>query len=395
MPIFEDSMNKSKQNENNLIQYGVNTDLAAKAALNSLSLTKIRSLSILDITKKFGMTIDEAKVLKECVLREPIKEHIIDHLLKNSNFLCNICKGNKGMSYILHHIDPYHETQDNSYDNLIVLCPSDHDLAHRSGLTLSINKKQLKSAKRAWEKQVEHANAKKASRSINIDENAIDYVNVVRIEEACRSIFREVPRTWLSDRLIQKGILDIHGEFDYQFVKNNLSKGKFLFDYMNSGETHHYKELMVKLSDALEFFDIEDFMSARALKTGALEGQFSYFTGGVSVSTPLMPFGIETAAIMMTYRRRNIKIEWTLDPNYFMSTSAIARMRGTVRYTVYCHVRSVAKDESGWVIKASPLLIAPPNVWVDRTPLIKYIKERIHIDDSDDFDVDDIASDEF
>jgi hypothetical protein len=393
-------MKQPKRNENNLIQYGVDTDLAAKAAENSLSLTKIRSLSITDIATKFGMTSDEAGILKECVSREPIKENIIDCLLQRSNFLCNICKGDKGRSYIIHHVDHYQETQDNSYNNLIVLCPTDHDLAHRSGLTLSINKRQLRAAKIAWEKQVEHSNAKKASKSINIDESAIDYVNVVRIEEACRSIFHEIPRTWLSARLIQKGILDIHGAFDYQFVKNNLSGGNYLFDYVNSGETHHYKELMNRLSGAIDFFDIEDFMSARALKSRGLEGQFSYFTGGVSVSVPPMPLGVNTAAILMTYRRRNIRIEWTLDPNYFMSSSAIARMRGTVRYTVYCHVRSITKDESGWLIKASPLLIAPPNVWVDRTPLISYIKRRAQYfsedgDESQDFDFDGADTDEF
>jgi hypothetical protein len=378
-------MKRVERVEGNLIQYGVSNMLANKSAKNSLSLTKIRALSLSDIIEKFGMTKDEANELKKCAERQPISNSVIDCLLSRSNFLCNICKGSKGKSFIIHHIDPYEETQDNCYDNLIVLCPTDHDLAHRSGLTLGIGRQQLKAEKATWETQVERENVRKASRAINIDETAIDYVNVARVEDACRSMFKKIPRTSLSERLARQKILDVDGAFDYEFVKNNLSGGKYLFDYQNSGETDHYRELMQKLSDAVEFVDIEDFMSVTALKAAQLEGRYAYFTGGVNVSTPTLPIVAGASAILMTYRRRRICIEWALDQNYFISMSDICRMRGTVRYTVYCHVRSVVKESGGWRIKASPLLIAPPSIWVDRTPPISYIRKKAQYSFEDDF----------
>ncbi|MNY81462.1 hypothetical protein D3C86_2230450 [compost metagenome] len=58
-----------------------------------------------------------------------------------------------------------------------------------------------------------------------------------------------------------------------------------------------------------------------------------------------------------------------------MSMSAIARIGGTNRYIIYCLVRTVEKLEDGSVlVKASPLLIAQPTKYVDKTPAISYQK---------------------
>jgi len=91
---------------------------------------------------------------------------VLRSLLENSNYLCNCCKGDKGQCFIVHHIEEYSTSQDNSYGNLIVLCPTCHDQAHRSPtqLTLSIPPEMLKYSKANWEVEVERRNAERAVR---------------------------------------------------------------------------------------------------------------------------------------------------------------------------------------------------------------------------------------
>lgn len=171
-------MKRVQINEDNLLRYGVSNQLASKAAGNGLTITKIKTLSISEIESLFSMTDAEARELKTCVIREPIDKNIASQLLSASNFTCSLCKGVKSHAYIIHHITPHAQTQDNSYNNLIVLCPSDHDLAHRPGaLTLGIPKDQLISQKLAWEAEVRMLNTQAATRDVNFTVSENTHLN--------------------------------------------------------------------------------------------------------------------------------------------------------------------------------------------------------------------------
>lgn len=207
-------MSRISINEDNLLRYGINDELARRAAASSLTLTKIRSLSISDITGKFGMGEAEAQELKKCVLREPIDIQILGELLNASNFICNACRGQKSHAFLVHHIEPYELTQDNSYDNLIVLCPSDHDLAHRQGgLTLSISKSQLISQKQAWEFEVKNVNHHMASRPVNLDFTPPQKTIESSDETTLRHLMNFINFTQLSSN-----IYNLPGSFDINFL---------------------------------------------------------------------------------------------------------------------------------------------------------------------------------
>lgn len=147
------------------LQYGVSQDLGQRAVAAGLTVTKVRAVSQKDIKDK-AFNAEEAKALKAAVARKPIDETTLYLLLENSNYICNCCKGEKGQSFIVHHIKEYSTSQDNSYNNLIVLCPTCHDQAHRSPtqLTLSISPKMLFYNKANWEVEVEQRNAERAIR---------------------------------------------------------------------------------------------------------------------------------------------------------------------------------------------------------------------------------------
>ena len=377
---------------NSLCQYGVASDLATKANSTGLTVTKARSLSQKDMVSKFGLSAAEAKILSHCVRRKPIDGQLVQLLLERSNFVCSVCKGQKGPSYIIHHIVEYEKTQDNTYNNLIVLCPVDHDLAHQGGLTLRLTESQLRTTKTKWEQQVEVANAQRAAQLIEVNDDAIDYVNVKRIEELCVRLFKEIPQTTLTASLLSAGILGAGGSFDQKYVQTHLSGGRYLFDYITHQETEHYKQLMQEIAKVTTSIDLDETANAGYAALKASEGNYAFFIGGVCAKGPDLPITASTPTILLHYSRKHLRIEWVLDPIFMMSMSAITRIGGKNRYIIYCLVRTVElQDDKVTLVKASPLLIAQPSKWVHKTPAIAY--ERRYAEYVDDDFVGDDADD--
>jgi 5-methylcytosine-specific restriction endonuclease McrA len=379
------------------LQYGVTSTLAAKAVANGLSVSKVRTLSLSDLESRFGMSRDEGRFLKKAVVRQPIEDGLVHTLLERNNNTCCICKGVKSPTYVIHHITPYEESQDNSYGNLAVLCPNDHDLAHQGGLSLRIAPDQIQKSKYAWEKQCELANAQKAARMIDIYETSVHYVNIKRIEELCFNLFGSIPATDQTASLMRACILNRNGNFDQKYVQTHLSGGRYLFDYMNAGETRHYSELLRQISGAVEFLDLSDAADHGWKKTKALEGKYAFFIGGVTGQSPAMPITDSTPPVLLYYNRKKIRIEWLIDPMFLMSNTSIGTISGRNHFIVYCLVRSVGKDAATkqMLVKAQPLLIAQPKVSVDKTPAIAYrrrYEEELAADEEEDDFMDDLDS---
>lgn len=141
---------------NQYLTYGVPDYLAIKLQALEISVSDAKKLPQKTLMKQFFLTKEEVSLLKRFITRIPIRENVAFKLLENSNFTCCVCKGEKGSSYIIHHINQYWISQGNSYENLAILCPNDHDRAHMKGfsLTKALSASEIKKAKKNWEKIV-------------------------------------------------------------------------------------------------------------------------------------------------------------------------------------------------------------------------------------------------
>ncbi len=151
--------------EKTYIQYGVPSNWAHEYELIGISASTFKQTLKKNLFEKYNIPKSQIDFVKNCLVRQPIDESVVYKLLENSRFVCCLCKGEKSDAYILHHIIEYSLSQDNSYPNLAVLCPNDHDLAHRNGgaLTNKITEQQIREAKKNWEKQVKKENKTAAS----------------------------------------------------------------------------------------------------------------------------------------------------------------------------------------------------------------------------------------
>lgn len=150
--------------EKTYIQYGVPSNWAHQYELIGISSTTFRQTSKKLLQEKYHIPKVQIDFVKNCLVREPIADSILQSLLENNRFVCCLCKGQKSDAYIIHHIVEYSITKDNTYPNLALLCPNDHDLAHRSGIALTnkISENQIREAKKNWEEQVLRENKEKA-----------------------------------------------------------------------------------------------------------------------------------------------------------------------------------------------------------------------------------------
>lgn len=167
------------------IQYGVSNEIAFELEKKELSVSTFKATSSKKLIEKYELESTIVEFVKDCLKRKPIEEDVIQALLERSNFICCVCKGEKSDAYIIHHIVEYSISQDNSYDNLAVLCPSDHDLAHRKGIALTnkLTEKQIRETKKNWEYEVDKHNSERAKQSkselVRIDKSKIEFTTVV------------------------------------------------------------------------------------------------------------------------------------------------------------------------------------------------------------------------
>lgn len=158
IPIIGYPMQRDERKIINLISYGIDSALAKYLVSEGYGVTRIRGTSIKELTDLIGN--EKAKAVKAALNREPIQEETVSKLVDECDWKCCICFDvNIIRPVIIHHIVKYSKTQDNNYDNLVVLCPDHHSYAHsKSELTgdllpanvIRIRKKEFSDAISGW-----------------------------------------------------------------------------------------------------------------------------------------------------------------------------------------------------------------------------------------------------
>jgi ABC-type dipeptide/oligopeptide/nickel transport system ATPase component len=150
--------------EETYIQYGVPNNWAHNYELIGIPASTFKTTSKKNLISRYKIPEGQIKFVKNCLVRQPIDNSVVQKLLENNQFVCCLCKGKKSDAFIIHHIIEYSLKKDNKYNNLAVVCPNDHDLVHRPGnkaiaiLTNQITEKQIRESKKNWELQVKKEN---------------------------------------------------------------------------------------------------------------------------------------------------------------------------------------------------------------------------------------------
>lgn len=113
---------------NNLIRSGVTCELAERVIEKGLSLSRVKQTSKTELLKHF--TEEEVVVLLD-LKRKPIPQETIDRLFDESAARCCLCwRWEEPPPLIIHHIVEHTKTQDDNYENLVLLCLNHHAEVH-------------------------------------------------------------------------------------------------------------------------------------------------------------------------------------------------------------------------------------------------------------------------
>lgn len=122
-------MKRIEKNRENFLKYCIPDDIISKLLDENYTLTKIRVATKIDLLK--FLKPEEIEEVQEKIKRQPIPDDVFEKLVRDTEFHCCFCWDiTEEKPVIIHHIDEYNETQDNSYDNLSVLCLNHHGDVH-------------------------------------------------------------------------------------------------------------------------------------------------------------------------------------------------------------------------------------------------------------------------
>ncbi|HRQ37712.1 MAG TPA: NACHT domain-containing protein [Chloroflexota bacterium] len=112
----------------NLLSAGLDSNLAEKAINEGYTLTRLKSGSKSELGKSFsGEEVEKLLNLR----RKPIPKDIVEKLVEKCHWKCCLCwEYGELKPVIIHHIVEHSKTQDDSYENLVVLCLNHHAEAH-------------------------------------------------------------------------------------------------------------------------------------------------------------------------------------------------------------------------------------------------------------------------
>lgn len=133
--------------KNKLLALGLDTGLITKIAERHLTVSGLAGQSRKSLVSA-GFTEDEAELIELKVNRKAIPTSTIENVLLKSGEVCCFCNdGNNTVPYQIHHIEEYHVAQNNSEDNLLLVCPNHHMVIHKNGISHAEQKQQ----RRIWE----------------------------------------------------------------------------------------------------------------------------------------------------------------------------------------------------------------------------------------------------
>lgn len=163
-----------------LTALSIPTDLFDAIERLGHSLENLRSFSASQLRSYY--TDAHADILEQKIKRKPIDHAVVSDILAASARSCAYCSdGDSAKPFQLHHIGHYAATQDNTADNLLLVCPTHHAWIHRTGES----EERQRSTRRQWYSLVE-VGREYASRGMTFPYGAfesLDYMTPPRVTE--------------------------------------------------------------------------------------------------------------------------------------------------------------------------------------------------------------------
>jgi len=254
------------QTRDALVARGVDSATAGRLS-RDWTLARLQLLSAADL-EDLGLTSQATRAIRDG-RRPPIPGPVLMKVLHGSRWICCVCR-ERDRPVVVHHIVPWSESRDHSFENLVLICPICHARAHRKGdLEIDLSADRLRHMRDSWYQAVEHHDATAILRLEGSSSYARwDYINHRRLFElahACGVSLRE--NEW-SVSLRKAGILDECGLPTDSTLWGQHPPKSHLYDFEGAAQLAAYTgSVLEEVLATLPIVDISGLWSRKALCT--------------------------------------------------------------------------------------------------------------------------------
>jgi hypothetical protein len=290
--------------------------------------------------------------------RPRIPSEVFNSVLFKSRWTCSICH-DPTKDIILHHIEEWAESRDHSEKNLVVLCLNDHGKAHsQRQLSLNLNAKALKAAKKKWEQEVRASDARNlVLASVPSDNSHCWYhINHPRIFSAAKKVgvdFQQMPDY---PAMLSLGLINSDGLLTLGHMSNRIhayAHGSCMVQYS------YVHDVMTEYLDKIALDNVSDYLDKGSVGHRIREGDTIYLQGAFTFkdkSTVGQGLGQNRKL-----RRRVGGVEFVSNFDGWDSTSTSAWgcwLKGRQSAGALLKVRSIKENSSRIKFKCTTLAVA-------------------------------------
>ena len=271
---------------------------------------------------------------------------------------CAVCR-RRDIPTQIHHIDK--NPNNNTFDNLILLCNNCHDEAHtHHDLSQNLTQDKLIFCKLEWEKEVEKRSISAMTYSGVSSSLNWTYFNFSLIPQSIIHFginYKNEKYHYLKSNNI------INDEIDVLNGKNETIQHFYLptlFDNMNINNAHilrsYYQYLVNMLIEKVVPYEIDAIWRRTEIKTLVKPNSYIYFSNVMYFSLVDKKNECETKKIYM--HAKGIKVEGYIYSNYmFSSSSQYKTFCGHNTVTGFYLVKHIEKDSKYLVIHVTPIAL--------------------------------------
>ena len=330
-----------------LIERGCDTQLAESLHRGGYTLRKLRTLDT-QALDRLGMSSSCQEALAG--KRPPIPEDTALTLLLRNAHTCCICH-DRTRGVVIHHIDPWAQSQNHAEDNLAILCPVCHDKAHsKKELTRDLTPAQLRQHKIVWEADVRRAatQALFTIKKTNVLGGVWDFFNRQRLLDCASALGVN-----LSALRGYRSLADDDGD---RLTRQFRWAGSMRVG--NDSEYSFFVSLLRAICERRDWIDLRDIWSRSEIRSVVAPNSLVVLTGHHWFK---MKKGPQVAPGQMRdghYTRRGIRLQFALDAWESTTVSSYSlHLTGGWTCTSLGIVRSVGQADGRLVVNTTCLAI--------------------------------------
>jgi hypothetical protein len=335
-----------------LLGRGLDSALARKLRAKGWGLNKLKQATDLEL-KRLGLNRSHIEGIR-AGSRPPIPYDVLVDVCSKNRWCCCVCR-DPNLPIVVHHINPWAESQDHSESNLAVVCQLHHSEAHtRRDLGLNLTPKMLRAQKRRWEAEVQKLDADALKYLPIFEHIQWYYFNHQRLFELARELSVDFKQLSAFRAAHARGLIESSGEPKVAVPRDSYmyegGDGRLLYAYTSS--------VVDSVWSALQPVDVSDRLDRDEIRS-LLWSKFIYVQGAITFATLDSKSKVQVAKA--TRSANGVRIVATINRGEATSSSAWGTwLRGRQNVGCLLRVHSVVDSGRQTLIEGTAIAICAP-----------------------------------